>query len=245
MALTNGPNLGLLVNGNAGEGHYSELMKQWRGLDGLVMPNAKGYRTNTPPGSPADGDLYIIGAAPTGAWAGQGGKITRYSTVAAAWEFYTPKNGWMVQSNSAREVYRYTGGAWEIFYQEGTWTPSWVGQTVAGSFTYTEQSGSYLCIGGLVSVQYRIVIASTTTQPTGELRIAGLPFTVGSVHGAGIVNSNNCLNLAESRYIQVPMPLSSTQVMRIWQLGSANNYLADGSQLSSCGTFSGTATYMK
>ena len=65
MALTNGPNLGLLVNGNAGEGHYTDLMKQWRGLDGLVMPNAKGYLTNTPPGSPADGDLYIIGAAPT------------------------------------------------------------------------------------------------------------------------------------------------------------------------------------
>ena len=123
MALTNGPNLGLLVNGNAGEGHYSELMKQWRGLDALVMPNAKGYLTNTPPGSPSDGDLYIIGAAPTGAWAGQGGKVTRWSSVANAWEFYAPKNGWMIQANSARETYRYTGGAWEIYYQDGALTP--------------------------------------------------------------------------------------------------------------------------
>jgi hypothetical protein len=67
MALTNGPNLGLLVNGSEGEGHYSELMKQWRGLDGLVQPNAKGYLTNTPPKNPSDNDLYIIGTAPTGA----------------------------------------------------------------------------------------------------------------------------------------------------------------------------------
>lgn len=92
MSLTNGPNLGLLVNGVAGEGHYTDLMKQWRGLDALVMPNVKGYLTNTPPGSPSDGDCYIVGAAPTGAWAGNGGKATSivgdglsaYSTSASA-----------------------------------------------------------------------------------------------------------------------------------------------------------------
>lgn len=102
-----------------------------RQLDGLVMPRVAGYLTNTPPSSPADGDCYIIGAAPSGAWAGQAGKVTRYSS-AVAWEFFTPKNGWTLQANSARESYRYTGGAWEIFYQEGTWTPVLNGFTVTG-----------------------------------------------------------------------------------------------------------------
>ena len=111
-----GANLGLMANAATGEAHDVALRGFLRGVDGLVQPNVKGYLTNTPPGSLTDGDVYIIGAAPTGAWAGQGGEVTRWSSVANAWEFYAPKNGWMVQSNSAREVYRYTGGAWEIFY---------------------------------------------------------------------------------------------------------------------------------
>ncbi len=41
--------------------------------------------TNTPAGSPADGDVYICGAAPTGAWAGKANKIAiRYG---GAWRF--------------------------------------------------------------------------------------------------------------------------------------------------------------
>jgi len=177
MALTNGPNLGLLVNGNAGEGHYSELMKQWRGLDGLVMPNAKGYLTNTPPGSPSDGDLYIIGAAPTGAWAGQGGKVTRWSSVASAWEFYTPKNGWMVQSNSAREAYRHTAGAWEIFYQDGTFTPVIYGTTEAGTNTYSDQVGIFTRVGGRVDLLIRCTIDTIDTLMSGAARIGGLPLS--------------------------------------------------------------------
>jgi len=31
-----------------------------------------------PPGSPADGDCYIVAASPTGAWSGKAGKITFY-----------------------------------------------------------------------------------------------------------------------------------------------------------------------
>lgn len=180
MALTNGPNLGLLVHGNPAEGHYADLMKQWRGLDGLVMPNAKGYLTNTPPGSPADGDLYIIGAAPTGAWAGQGGKVARWSGAASAWEFYTPKNGWVLESNSARESYRYTSGAWEIFYQEGTWTPLWGGATTLGSQTYSIQNGYFTRIGRECTVRCLIVLTAVDAARLGNMIVAGLPFSSSS-----------------------------------------------------------------
>jgi hypothetical protein len=40
-------------------------------LDGLVQPVVQVIRLNTPPGSPADGQCWIIGTTPTGAWAGQ------------------------------------------------------------------------------------------------------------------------------------------------------------------------------
>jgi hypothetical protein len=156
-----------------------------RGMDFFGQPIVKGYLTNTPPGSPSDGDSYIIGAAPTGAWAGQGGKIARYSTVAAAWEFYTPQNGWMVQANSAREIYRRTGGVWEIYYQEGTWTPTLYGETTVGTTVYTYRTGTYTKVGRQVFAEVSVAISSKTG--TGTALIGGFPFSInGSVSGCSI-----------------------------------------------------------
>ncbi len=178
MSIVYGPNVGLMAGAADGD-LYGDAMRAFqRGVDALVMPNAKGYLTNTPPGSPSDGDLYIIGAAPTGAWAGKGGKVTRWSSVANAWEFYTPKNGWMIQSNSAREVYRRTGGAWEIYYQEGTWTPEWTDLAVTGSPVH---SGSFTRNGRLV--YWTSLIngnGGTTASAAGTTFINNLPFTVKS-----------------------------------------------------------------
>ncbi len=158
----------------------------FRALDGLVMPNVKGYLTNTPPGSPSNGDCYIIGAAPTGAWAGQGGKVSRYSTVAVAWEFFTPKNGWMLQANSAREIYRYTASAWEIFYQEGTYTPNWTAATTNPAIGNGSISGSYLKVGKLVTAYISIAMGSTTTFGSGKWFFS-LPTTVGTGFTGAVV----------------------------------------------------------
>lgn len=35
-------------------------------------------KTNNPPGSPAAGDTYIVGGAPTGAWGGKANKVATY-----------------------------------------------------------------------------------------------------------------------------------------------------------------------
>lgn len=170
MSITYGPNLGLMSGALDGD-IYGDAMRAFqRGLDGLVMPNVKGYLTNTPPASPSEGDLYIIGAAPTGAWAGNGGKVTRWSSLTAAWEFYAPKNGWMIQSNSARESYRYTGSAWEIFYQEGTWTPV---DLSGDSLTLTSSDCTYTKIGRIFYAGFNITFPATTGS--NQVKIGGLP----------------------------------------------------------------------
>lgn len=181
-----GANLGLMVNAATGEVHDVALRGFLRGVDGLVQPNIKGYLTNTPPGSPTDGDVYIIGAAPTGAWAGNAGKVARWYANGGTWDFYTPKNGWTLQSNSAREVYRYTGGAWEIFYQEGTWTPTWTSLTVVGSLT---TSGTYIKSGRLCL--FSVKVSATSTSSTGTGTNFNTPFTAGPSHIFQAVDLDN------------------------------------------------------
>ena len=63
------------------------------------------------PGSPAEGDVYIVPASATGTdWAGQDGKIAHY--YGGAWHTYTPPEGLGIYSTGDAAVYRYLAGAW-------------------------------------------------------------------------------------------------------------------------------------
>jgi hypothetical protein len=60
-------------------------------------------------------------------------------------------------------------------YEEGTFTPTIKGTTSAGIGTYTVQTGRYTKIGD--RVMFDIVIAWSAHTGTGNMRIAGLPYT--------------------------------------------------------------------
>lgn len=121
MPLSNGYNLGLLVDGVEGEEHYLDLMKLWRGLDGLVMPRVEDKDRTAPPVNIVNGQMYIIPAGATGAWAGRTNMIARGFTVgtgAPAWQYFLPKKGWsmMVLDEGDKDgvpiEYRFTGTEW-------------------------------------------------------------------------------------------------------------------------------------
>jgi hypothetical protein len=61
------------------------------------------------------------------------------------------------------------------FYETGTFTPTVKGSTIAGSATYTTQTGRYTRIGNLVTVYVYVNYSGGTG--TGNLFIDGLPFT--------------------------------------------------------------------
>jgi hypothetical protein len=212
-----GANLGLMVNAATGEVHDVALRGFLRGVDGLVQPNVKGYSINTPPGSPSDGDVYIIGAAPTGAWAAKDNQIARWSSVANAWEFYVPKAGWRVVDSSAtgQPQYTFTGSDWTTLittaggvnfgqtdlknYQEGTWTPTIYGRTTAGTPTYVARSGKYTRVGNLVMLAFDLQISAKGGMG-GGLALGGLPFamTGDNAGGGGHINyqSGNAAGIA-------------------------------------------------
>jgi hypothetical protein len=91
--LDNTPNLSLPYILAAQAQKHVTHNEALRALDALVQASILDRDLATPPGAPGDGARYIVAAAPTGAWAGQGGKIAAWQD--GAWVFYTPKEGWV------------------------------------------------------------------------------------------------------------------------------------------------------
>lgn len=78
-------------------------------IDAVLNCGAKDKDLATPPGSPVEGDVYIVAASPTGAWAGQAGKVAYYNQI---WRFITPLEGMTLWVNDENLQYTYDGSAW-------------------------------------------------------------------------------------------------------------------------------------
>jgi len=78
-------------------------------------------------------------------------------------------------------------------YEEGTFTPTVIGTTTAGTGTYTNQVGRYTKIGNLVTIQ--VYLSWTAHTGTGNMRFGNFPFNTasdaGSLSAAAIGYVNN------------------------------------------------------
>lgn len=71
-------------------------------------------------------------------------------------------------------------------YEEGTFTPTFTASTTNPTVTYSASTyGAYVKIGRLVFINLRIVIATLTSAGTGNIRIAGLPFSSNATDAYG------------------------------------------------------------
>lgn len=82
-------------------------------IDALLQAAMVSVGVNTPPGSPAAGDCYIVGTSPTGAWAGQAKALAFYTT---GWNFVTPWEGLTVWASDVNLLYTYDGSAWGVTF---------------------------------------------------------------------------------------------------------------------------------
>jgi hypothetical protein len=64
-------------------------------------------------------------------------------------------------------------------YEEGTWIPTVIGSTTAGTTTHVNQFGRYTKIGRFVSLHFNVSITSMTG--TGNLLVSNIPFQYGDV----------------------------------------------------------------
>lgn len=89
---------------------YVTMNGDIRILDALVQMNVKNQTTAAPPGSPSDGDTYVVAASPSGAWVGEHNSIAYYNVN--AWAFFVPLEGWLTYDESTHTFYYYNGSAW-------------------------------------------------------------------------------------------------------------------------------------
>lgn len=118
MSHSSTPKLGAdyLVEGQAGgETSFNETLNI---LDTVIHPSVLDKDESTPPGSPSNGDAYIIPpaseAAATDDWEGQEDSIAAYHD---GWIFITPQDGWRVFVADEDRVYRRVDGAWDATLQ--------------------------------------------------------------------------------------------------------------------------------
>jgi len=68
-------------------------------------------------------------------------------------------------------------------YEEGTFTPTYAGQSTAGTYNYGSQLGTYTKVGRTVTITATMSAIQTVTAGVGTANIKGLPFSVNSTHG--------------------------------------------------------------
>ena len=181
------PNLGLptLAQGQAQKeiAHNEALLR----LDALVQTSVKSRALATPPGSPANGDRWIVPSGATGVWAGQTDKIASWRE--GAWAFFVSVVGWRVHVEDERLTVVWTDGAWRdrivgtanggairlvAIEQELTLTGAFVDATTAviadRMIVLAVASRTTQAITGATS--YGVGVAGNTSQFGGSLGIA-------------------------------------------------------------------------
>lgn len=99
-------------------------------VDALLQLAVVSVGDNTPPGSPANGARYVVGTAPTGAWAGRANQVAQW--LGGGWRFYAAR---YVLNLADGLMYVRQGATWGVAPAE--WTAETVSQAEAEAGTAT------------------------------------------------------------------------------------------------------------
>lgn len=80
-------------------------------LDVLTQLSVLGFGQTTPPALPSEGDLYALGGAPTGAWAGSANMLAYWNGT--GWLFLSPPEGCRAWGQAETELRVWHNDAWQ------------------------------------------------------------------------------------------------------------------------------------
>lgn len=111
-------------------------------------------------------------------------------------------------------------------YEEGTWTPTYLGSTANPTVTYDAMTGGkYTKIGRMVFA-YGSIRTDAVTGGSGALRLGGLPFTVASATGSTLDTRSGVI-IGRSGSFNTDNPSSANTVegqtfCEVWYRATAN-----------------------
>ena len=114
--MTDTSNLGLPCIDAAQAQKHVTHNEALRILDSLVQLAVLDRDLNAPPGSPGEGERWIVKASPspTGAWAGHGNEVAAWQD--GGWQFSTPQVGWIAYAVDEGTLLAWNGTAWGDFF---------------------------------------------------------------------------------------------------------------------------------
>ena len=161
MAAKTEPNLSLSYGWEYREsgwktGMDANLLK----LGTIVQCSVINQTTTSPPGSPSDGDRYIIGTGATGAWAGKDKQIAVYILAAAAWSYYVPAEGWLAWDETVNATFVYDGSSWGALAIGG------------GTYTHPLRIGRWRLWDGVTNDDLRAKLNADPSSDTDGVAVA-------------------------------------------------------------------------
>lgn len=107
MTITSHINITLLEQGQAQkEITVNEALQK---IDAILNIGAVSIGDTTPPVSPSNGDVYIVGNSATGDWSGYDNNIAYFETI---WKFISPNEGMSLWVNDEDKIYSWDNSAW-------------------------------------------------------------------------------------------------------------------------------------
>lgn len=206
MSIVIGPKIGVMDKADNGDTYGVSMRQLFRMLQALIQANVRLVNTNTPPGSPSNGDTYALGAAPTGVWAGFPGCIAYWTTdnpdsvtPPTSWDFYSPLVGWVVFNDGDSQFYQWNGTTWVPDATGGSSAFNAITSGTNSTASMIVGTGAAIAVTGTGTIQsttIRNVAVSSTPPSAGQTLVAsssttaswqsGGTGTVTSVTGGGI-----------------------------------------------------------
>ncbi len=79
-------------------------------IDAVLNAHVQDHTLNAPPASPAQGDVYVVGDSPTGAWANHCGEVAYFDEL---WRFIVPAAGLRLYAPALADWLLFDGSAWQ------------------------------------------------------------------------------------------------------------------------------------
>lgn len=149
-------------------------------LDAVLNTAAIDKDLATPPGSPSEGDIYIVAASATGDWAGKEGQLAYYDQL---WRFIDPNEGMQLWVADEDVNYVFDGTGW-------TSLGGATGEANTASNVGASGEGVFKAKSG-VDLQFRKLVAGSNVTISGGTD----DITISGAAGGGSGEANTASNI--------------------------------------------------